>query len=62
VHAYRDDRLRRNGLSRWPVIRLRGVLIELIAMDDLLQLMAEQMSTMALSIQAQRLRERKVRP
>jgi CBS domain-containing protein len=56
------DTMRRKGLRRLPVTTPQGALIGVVAMDDLIQLTAEQMRAMALSIEAELLRERKARP
>jgi CBS domain-containing protein len=54
--------MRRKGLRRIPIITPQGALVGLVTLDDLLEIMAEQLRTIVLAIQAEQLRERKVRP
>lgn len=53
--------MRRKGLRRLPVITPQGVLVGLVALDDLLAIMAEQLRDMAAIIEAEYLHERQVR-
>lgn len=53
--------MRRKGLRRLPVTTPQGVLVGLVTLDDLLALMAEQLREMALTIESEQLRERRVR-
>ena len=69
VSALEDDSLmdvlglmRRKGLRRVPVTSADGVLQGLITLDDLLGILSEQLRAMVLAIEAEQLRERKVRP
>jgi CBS domain-containing protein len=69
VSALEDDSLmdvlglmRRKGLRRVPVTSANGVLQGLITLDDLLGILSEQLRAMVLAIEAEQLRERKVRP
>ena len=54
--------MRRKGLRRLPVVTPAGLLAGLVTLDDLLALMAEQLRTMALAIEAGQRRETKARP
>lgn len=56
------SKMRRKGLRRLPVTTADGALVGLITLDDLLQVTAEQLQAMALSIEAGQQRERRVRP
>jgi len=69
VSALEDDSLmdvlglmRRKGLRRLPVTSADRVLQGLITLDDLLGILSEQLRAMVLAIEAEQLRERKVRP
>ena len=69
VSALEDDSLmdvlglmRRKGLRRVPVTSAGGALQGLITLDDLLGILSEQLRAMVLAIEAEQLRERKVRP
>jgi len=54
--------MRRKGLRRLPVTSADRVLQGLITLDDLLAILSEQLRAMVLAIEAEQLRERKVRP
>jgi len=54
--------MRRKGLRRLPVTSADRVLQGLITLDDLLGILSEQLRAMVLAIEAEQLRERKVRP
>jgi CBS domain-containing protein len=54
--------MRRRGVRRVPVTGAQGVLIGLVALDDLLQVMADEIRTMAASIGSGRTREMETRP
>ena len=54
--------MRRKGLRRVPVTSADRVLQGLITLDDLLAILSEQLRAMVLAIEAEQLRERKVRP
>jgi len=53
--------MRRKGLRRLPVVTPEGVLIGLVTLDDLLPLLAEQLRDLAATIEAEQLREIRVR-
>ena len=52
--------MRRKGLRRVPITTPEGCLVGLIALDDLLEIVAEELRTMVLAIQAEQLHERRV--
>lgn len=54
--------MRRKGLRRLPVTTPQGVLVGLLTLDDLLQVMAEHLKSMAAAIEIEQLRERRLRP
>jgi len=54
--------MRRKGLRRVPVTSADRVLQGLITLDDLLGILSEQLRAVVLAIEAEQLRERKVRP
>ena len=49
--------MRRKGVRRVPVTGPQGVLVGLVALDDLLRVLAAQMQTLAGAIASERLRE-----
>ncbi|MEN9420403.1 MAG: hypothetical protein RI988_4024 [Pseudomonadota bacterium] len=53
--------MRRRGVRRLPVTTPQRVLVGLVALDDVLSLVAEQLRAMALAIEAEQLQERHVR-
>lgn len=54
--------MRRKGVRRVPVTNADGALLGLITLDDLIGILSEQLRAMVLAIEAEQLRERKVRP
>jgi Mg/Co/Ni transporter MgtE len=54
--------MRRKGIRRVPVTGPQGVLIGLVAMDDLLEVLAEEMQAMAGAISSGRQHESAARP
>jgi CBS domain-containing protein len=54
--------MRRKGVRRVPVTGPQGVLIGLVALDDLLEVLAEEMQTMAAAISSGRRHEVAVSP
>lgn len=54
--------MRRKGLRRLPVTTAQGALVGLVTIDDLLPLLAEQLRDIALTIEAEQLREHRARP
>jgi CBS domain-containing protein len=54
--------MRRKALRRLPVTTADGVLAGLVTLDDLLSVLAEELRTMALAIEAGQMRERRMRP
>ena len=53
--------MRRRGVRRLPVTTAQRVLVGLVALDDVLSLLAEQLRAMALAIETEQLQERRVR-
>jgi signal-transduction protein with cAMP-binding, CBS, and nucleotidyltransferase domain len=53
--------MRRRGVRRLPVTTPQRVLVGLVALDDVLSLLAEQLRAMALAIEAEQLQERRAR-
>jgi CBS domain-containing protein len=53
--------MRANGVRRLPVVDPSGALVGLLAADDLLELLAEEMSTLGAVVERGIQRERKVR-
>lgn len=54
--------MRRKGLRRIPITTPERALLGLITLDDLLGILAEQLRTMVLAIEAEQIRERRTRP
>jgi len=54
--------MRGRGLRRLPVVRPGGVLVGLVALDDTLKMLAEQLQTVVEAIGSQQRRERQRRP
>jgi CBS domain-containing protein len=54
--------MRRKGLRRLPITTPAGVLVGLLALDDVVAIMAEQMNTLARTIDTGQRRERQLRP
>ena len=54
--------MRRKGLRRIPVTTPERALLGLVTLDDLLEVFAEQLRTLVLAIEAEQMRERKLRP
>jgi CBS domain-containing protein len=54
--------MRRKGLRRIPITTPQRVLQGLVALDDLLEILAEQLRAIVLAIEAEQVRERRVRP
>lgn len=54
--------MRRKGVRRVPVVDAAGVLLGLVALDDLLEVVAEELSLVAQAIESGRRREPVVRP
>ena len=54
--------VRRKGIRRVPVTGPQGVLVGLVAMDDLLEVLAEEMQAMAGAISSGRQHESAARP
>ena len=53
--------MRRRGLRRLPVVDAQGALQGLVTLDDVLEVLAEHMRTLAQAIDVQQQRERKTR-
>lgn len=53
--------MRRKGVRRIPVATTTGVLLGLVTLDDLLEILAEQMSAMVMAIESEQMRERRLR-
>jgi signal-transduction protein with cAMP-binding, CBS, and nucleotidyltransferase domain len=53
--------MRRRGVRRLPVTTAQRVLVGLVALDDVLSLLAEQLRAMALAIETEQLQERRAR-
>ena len=53
--------MRRRGVRRLPVTTPQRVLVGLVALDDVLSLLAEQLRAMALAIETEQLQERRAR-
>jgi CBS domain-containing protein len=54
--------MRRKGLRRLPVTTAQGILVGLVTVDDVLPLLAKQLRDIALTIEAEQLREQRSRP
>jgi CBS domain-containing protein len=54
--------MRRKGLRRLPITDRHGVLAGLVTLDDLLEIQAEQIKAMVLTIEAEQRHERERRP
>jgi CBS domain-containing protein len=54
--------MRHKGLRRMPVTTAQGILVGLVTIDDVLPLLAEQLRDIALTIEAEQLREHRARP
>ena len=54
--------MRRKGLRRIPITTPQRVLQGLVTLDDLLEILAEQLRAIVLAIEAEQVRERRVRP
>ncbi len=68
VTAREDDsvwdtikRMRNKGVRRMPVVDQRGVLTGILAMDDLIEMLAEQLTDVAALIVQEQKRERQLR-
>jgi CBS domain-containing protein len=53
--------MRRRGVRRLPVTTAQRALVGLVALDDVLSLLAEQLRAMALAIETEQLQERRAR-
>lgn len=53
--------MRQKGLRRLPIINAAGELVDLISADDLIQLLAEEMSDLARMITSEERREKQMR-
>jgi CBS domain-containing protein len=69
VIAYEDEdtesvlmRMRRHGVRRMPVVNREGALIGVFAVDDLLAMLALDLSTIVAVVEGQRRREQSRRP
>jgi len=51
------QQMRINGIRRMPVLDLKGGLVGIISLDDLIQLLAEEMSELAKVIVREQARE-----
>lgn len=55
------DMMRTKGIRRVPVTTVQGMLVGLMALDDLLEIVAEQLMAVVKAIGAEQARERKTR-
>jgi CBS domain-containing protein len=53
--------MREKGVRRLPVVNARGVLVGIVAIDDVLELVAEEMDAFVHTLRSERLRETRVR-
>ena len=53
--------MRENGVRRVPVVNARGVLVGIIAIDDVLELVAEEMDAFVHTLRSERVRETRMR-
>jgi CBS domain-containing protein len=56
------DRMRERGVRRVPVVNDAGALVGILAVDDIIELVAEQLSGLARLIARERTREQQRRP
>jgi CBS domain-containing protein len=54
--------MRQHGVRRLPVVNARGVLVGILAIDDVLELVAEEMDAFVHTLRSERVRETRVRP
>ena len=54
--------MREKGVRRLPVVNASGALVGIIAIDDVLELLAEEMDSFVRTLRSERTREARVRP
>jgi len=54
--------MRRKGVRRVPVTDAHGMLVGVLAIDDMLGMMAEQMRALVAAIETERVHEKSARP